>query len=147
MPTARPALCAALVVTALLAGCRAPPPGAETTPASPAAPAGTTAPATAPAVAPASTPTAAWIGQWTGPEGTFLRIEPAGTADRYTLTIQDLDQACRFDGQADGERIRFERDGAEETIRAGDGDATGMKWLAGKRDCLVIAAGEGYCRD
>ncbi len=30
-------------------------------------------------------------------------------------------------------------------LRAGDGEATGLKWLADK-DCLIVATGEGYCR-
>ena len=28
-----------------------------------------------------------------------------------------------------------------------DGDATGLKYLAGKKDCLTVEPGEGYCRD
>ena len=26
-------------------------------------------------------------------------------------------------------------------------EITGMKWLAGKTDCLTVRLGEGYCRD
>lgn len=131
---------ATCIAAGLLAGCgapQAPPPSSPPAPA--AAPTSTAAPAIA--------ATDAWIGQWTGPEGTFLRIEPAGAPGRYAITIRDLDQARRYEGRADGQLIRFDRDGSEATIRAGDGDATGMKWLAGKHDCLVIAPGEGYCRD
>lgn len=129
---------AVLAAVALIAGCRdaAPPSRVPDPP-----PAAGTAPATSATVA-------AWTGQWTGPEGTFLRIEPAPDgADRYTITIRDLDQARTYAGRAAGAELRFLRDGAEATIRASDGAGTGMKWLAGKRDCLVIRAGEGYCRD
>ena len=39
------------------------------------------------------------------------------------------------------------RDGRAESIAATTGDETGMKWLAGKTNCLTIKVGEGYCRD
>lgn len=90
-------------------------------------------------------PTDSWIGEWTGPEGTALRI--AGAGGNYDLTIHDLDGPRSFKGRVDGMAIRFERDGVAEAIHAGNGDATGMKWLAGKVDCLVVRDGEGYCRD
>lgn len=89
--------------------------------------------------------TDAWTGRWLGPEGTFLEI--AGSEGSYDLTIRDLDGPRRFTGVADGERIRFERGGRQETLQATDGTGTGMKWLAGKRDCLAVRAGEGWCRD
>ena len=34
-----------------------------------------------------------------------------------------------------------------ETITATDGEATGMKWLLDKQNCLTVRSGEGYCRD
>jgi hypothetical protein len=86
-----------------------------------------------------------WLGRWNGPEGTFLAIEGGG--GRYELTIRNLDGPRTFTGVADGEQIRFERDGVAETVRATDGGATGMKWLGDKTDCLTIRLGEGYCRD
>ena len=53
-----------------------------------------------------------------------------------------------YKGTGRGDHISFERNGKTETIRATDGDGTGMKWLAGKKDCLVITKeSEGYCRD
>ena len=94
---------------------------------------------------PAGTTTDAWLGRWIGPEGTYL--EPAGASGRYEVTIKDLDAARTFAGANTGERIEFVRDGVTESIRATNGDATGMKWLAGKANCLTIKAGEGYCRD
>jgi len=94
---------------------------------------------------PAATTTDAWIGRWNGPEGTYLEL--AGAHGRYEVTIKDLDAARTFAGATAGERIEFRRDGVTETIRATNGDATGMKWLAGKVSCLTIKPGEGYCRD
>jgi hypothetical protein len=89
--------------------------------------------------------TDAWLGRWTGPEGTYLEI--AGANGAYEITVKDLDRARTFSGSSVGDGIEFRRDGATEVLRATDGDATGMKWLAGKKNCLTIKAGEGYCRD
>ncbi|MFZ5528051.1 MAG: hypothetical protein ACOZE7_15470 [Pseudomonadota bacterium] len=93
----------------------------------------------------APAPTDRWLGQWNGPEGTFLKL--AGGQGRYDITIQDLDGPRPFTGRAVGEHIEFERNGQLETLRATDGQATGMKWLADKKDCLTVRPGEGYCRD
>lgn len=41
----------------------------------------------------------------------------------------------------------FERGGETLRLTAGDGDATGLRYLFGKQDCLIVAEGEGYCRD
>ena len=89
--------------------------------------------------------TDAWAGRWTGPEGTYLAI--AGAGGIYEITVKDLDAARTFNGSAAGNRIEFQRDGVMESIRATNGDETGMKWLAGKKNCLTIKTGEGYCRD
>jgi hypothetical protein len=86
-----------------------------------------------------------WVGEWRGPEGTSLRIDKQEVG--YALRITNLDGPREFHGIAADEVLEFERDGAKETLHAGDGAATGMKWLAGKKDCLVVRAGEGYCRD
>jgi hypothetical protein len=86
-----------------------------------------------------------WSGQWNGPEGTFLRI--AGSQGKYEITLQNLDGPRTFQASAAGNQIQFVRDGLKESIRATDGEATGMKWLAGKSNCLTVRAGEGYCRD
>jgi hypothetical protein len=86
-----------------------------------------------------------WLGQWTGPEGTFLRLE--GGNGQYEITIQDLDGPQSFQGRTAGDRILFERKGVAESIRATNGAETGMKWLAEKSNCLTVRTGEGYCRD
>lgn len=86
-----------------------------------------------------------WQGRWNGPEGTYLDI--TGTPADYRLTIADLDGPRRFVGRAQGGQIVFVRDGVLERIRASDGEATGMKWLLDKQNCLTVRSGEGYCRD
>lgn len=84
--------------------------------------------------------------KWTGPEGTFLEVTRA--EDAYTVTVQNLDGPRTFPATLDeNDNITFERDGKTETIAMVDGDGTGMKWLAGKTNCIMIEKGEGYCRD
>lgn len=94
-----------------------------------------------------ATPPAAdrWLGEWRGPEGTYLRIE-RGNAN-YTITISNLDGPRQFVADAVTDGLRFERDGAVETIRASNGEGTGMKWLRDKTNCLTVKVGEGFCRD
>jgi hypothetical protein len=86
-----------------------------------------------------------WVGQWNGPEGTFLRID--GGNGNYEITIQDLDGPRTYRAFASGDVIRFQRNGADESIRRTNGAETGMKWLSEKTDCLTIRPGEGFCRD
>ena len=89
--------------------------------------------------------TDAMVGEWKGVEGTFLRVE--GSGGKYQITIQNLDGPKTFEGRKLGDRIQFERDGKKELIRSTDGAGTDMKYLEGKKDCLSIVNGEGYCRD
>jgi hypothetical protein len=101
-------------------------------------------PTTRPA-APASKVTDKWLGQWNGPEGTYLLLSKKG--DRYVVKIQSLDGPATYEGvAAGGDRLEFKRDGKGESIRAGNGKDTGMKWLLEKTDCLIIKEGEGFCR-
>jgi hypothetical protein len=86
-----------------------------------------------------------WIGRWTGPEGTYLEIR--GGDGRYEVTVANLDGPQSYYGQAQDEGIAFRRGGNREIIRETDGNGTGMKWLAGKSNCLVIRPGEGFCRE
>ena len=86
-----------------------------------------------------------WVGTWQGPEGTYLKIAKQEVG--YQLTVRNLDGPREFHGVAVEDLLQFDRDGVTETLHAGDGKATGMKWLAGKHDCLVVKPGEGYCRD
>jgi len=86
-----------------------------------------------------------WLGQWNGPEGTFLVLGKLG--DKYVVNIHSLDGVDVYDGKVAGDHIEFLRSGKTESIYAGDGNQTGMKWLMGKKNCLVIRVGEGFCRD
>lgn len=130
-------LTAALALALSLAACGDRDAAAPTAPA-PAAPAPAPAPPTAPG-------TDQWIGQWNGPEGSFVLI--TGGNGHYDVTVQNLNGPRTFVGRAVGGAIEFERDGKKEVLRASNGDQTGMKWLAGKKDCLKVRTGEGYCRD
>ncbi len=86
-----------------------------------------------------------YVGKWTGPEGTSLTITPAGS--EYEVVITNLDGPRTFTGTLEGDGIHITRDAAPLVIHKGDGQATGMKWLADKKDCLVVAANEGFCKD
>lgn len=86
-----------------------------------------------------------WVGEWKGPEGTSLVITKEQVG--YQVVVTNLDGPRTFAGVGAQDVLQFERDGVTETVRAGDGAATGMKWLADKKDCLVVKPGEGYCRD
>lgn len=94
----------------------------------------------------------AWVGKWIGVEGMVLTVEkdPGGAVGRYRLTnVWGLDDNMKgtFDAVASEKGLAFNRpDGAKELV-ASDGNATGLKYLAGKKDCLTVAQGEGYCRD
>lgn len=122
-------------------------------PAAPAAPVSAPAVPAAPAAAPITpaAPAAAsalpdqWLGKWTGPEGTYLQL--AGSDAKVDVTISNLDGPRTFQGAVEGNQIVFERDGVKEAIHATNGEATGMKWLTDKTNCLTVRAGEGYCRD
>lgn len=98
----------------------------------------------------AASATGGWAGRWTGPEGLFLDIKPAknGQPGQFALTIKDnLDTQGDYVGTAGDGTIMFERDGKTETIRPGTGAETGFKYLADKKDCLIVQSGkEGYCR-
>lgn len=92
-----------------------------------------------------------WIGQWRGVEGLNLTIQPNGASGRYLLIMQygtDASDSGTFAGTAEGDGIVFTRpaDGAQR-LTASDGAGTGLKWLEGKKDCLAVKPGEGYCRD
>jgi len=92
-----------------------------------------------------SLPANQWLGVWTGPEGTSLELKD--TEGRFRVTIHNLDGPRTFDAIATDSGATFNRDGVQETIRAGSGADTGMKWLADKSHCLVVKYGEGYCRE
>ncbi|MDG2535624.1 hypothetical protein P6144_18325 [Sphingomonas sp. HITSZ_GF] len=89
-----------------------------------------------------------WIGRWKGVEGTYLTVSKGKDPGMYKLEMQyTLDDKGIFDGKGSSEGISFTRPDGDQTLHPSDGDATGLKWLAGKKDCLTVKAGEGYCRD
>ena len=100
---------------------------------------------------PPTPPTDQWVGKWTGVEGLHLSIAKDDSIGRghYLLTMQyglDADDSGTFKGEASEDGIAFTRPDGPQLLRAGDGAATGLKWLADKKDCLIVATGEGYCR-
>jgi hypothetical protein len=100
---------------------------------------------------PETPPTDKWVGKWIGVEGLYLTIAKDDSVGRghYLLTMQyglDADDSGTFKGEAAEDGIAFTRPDGPQLLRAGDGEATGLKWLADKKDCLIVATGEGYCR-
>ena len=100
---------------------------------------------------PQTPPTDKWVGKWIGVEGLYLTIAKDDSIGRghYLLTMQyglDADDAGTFKGEANEDGIAFNRPDGPQLLRAGDGEATGLKWLADKKDCLIVDTGEGYCR-
>ena len=101
--------------------------------------------ATDPATAPHRV--ADWAGKWTGVEGMYATITPTEPG-KYKLEMQsDLDTKGTYDGEDSEHGIKFKRGSEELSLRRGSGDETGLKYLAGKKECLIVKSGEGYCRD
>lgn len=88
-----------------------------------------------------------WAGEWIGVEGMVLTITP-DAPDTYKMTIvPDLETEATVTGRDAADGIAYDWEGEIKTLRAGDGAATGLKWLEGKKNCLVIEEGVGFCRD
>jgi hypothetical protein len=86
------------------------------------------------------------VGQWPGVEGTFLKVEKKG--EKFDIEIKNLDGSKKFEGTAKGDVIEFTRNGKTETIKTASAEETGMKWLKGEKNCVVITKGsEGYCKN
>jgi len=65
----------------------------------------------------------------------------------YNLEMQsDLDTKGSYRGQDAEGGIEFARGGEGFLLHAATGDETGLKYLAGKKNCLMVKAGEGYCK-
>lgn len=141
---------AGVAALALLTGCEkaeAPAPTDTTTTEVPdeTAPPADTAEATDPATAPHRF--ASWAGKWTGVEGMYATITTAEPG-KYKLEMQsDLDTKGTYDGEDSEHGIKFKRGSEELSLHRGSGDETGLKYLAGKKECLIVKTGEGYCRD
>ena len=142
---------AGAAVLAVLGGCEkaeAPAP-APTDATTTEVPVETVPPEGADATDPATAPHrfASWAGKWTGVEGMYATITPAEPG-KYKLEMQsDLDTKGTYDGEDSEHGIKFKRGSEELSLRRGSGDETGLKYLAGKKECLIVKAGEGYCRD
>ena len=102
-----------------------------------------------PTTTPADVAVQKWLGQWNGPEGTYLVLSqgPSQNNGKFDIKIRSLDSLDTYEGTATGDGIQFTRNGKTETIHAGNGEQTGMKWLLDKKNCLIIQSGEGFCRD
>ncbi len=90
---------------------------------------------------------ASWAGKWTGVEGMYVTITPAGPGE-YALEMQsDLDTKGNYVGSDSEHGIQFERGGEALSLTRASGDEIGLKYVAGKSECLKVKDGEGYCRD
>ena len=89
----------------------------------------------------------AWAGKWTGPEGLYVSITPAADGKIGLEMQSDLDTKASYEGTATADGISFKRGEETLTLKKATGDETGLKYLAGKKDCLMVKSGEGYCRD
>lgn len=86
------------------------------------------------------------VGQWPGVEGTSLKVEKKG--EKFDIEIKNLDGSKKFEGTAKGDVIEFTRNGKTESIKTATAEETGMKWLKGEKNCVVITKGsEGYCKN
>lgn len=115
-----------------------------------------TAPSASPAVSPSVNPVtdpkapteskvSALEGKWPGVEGAYLNVTKKG--EKYSIEIKDLDKTTTFEGTPKGDAIEFTRNGKTESIKSATADETGLKWLAGEKNCVVITKGkEGYCK-
>lgn len=91
-------------------------------------------------------PTDAWIGKWIGVEGNFLDIQAGLAPGVYAITEGTLDGPKTYVGTGKDMTIEISDGGKSLAIHAGKGDDTGLKYLAGKTDCLIIESGRGFCR-
>lgn len=88
-----------------------------------------------------------WAGKWTGVEGMVVTITPTDPG-HYSLDMQsDLDTKGTYVGSDSEHGIAFERGGETLSLTRASGDEIGLKYLAGKTECLKVKDGEGYCRD
>lgn len=104
-----------------------------------------------PAIANATATAPDFAGRWIGPEGMFLDIaaDPEVGPGHYTIRNRwglDTEMEGAFKGTVEAGVLRFTRPDGDQTLTPGSGEATGMKYLLDKSDCLIVRTGEGYCR-
>lgn len=90
-----------------------------------------------------------WAGLWIGVEGQFVFITLTGPG-AYELemmgeTAEQKDN-IRVPARDAQDGLSFERDGKTLLLRAATGEETGLKWLADKKNCLMVQESEGFCR-
>ncbi len=90
-----------------------------------------------------------YLGKWIGVEGLLLDVGRGTNGKLVVVNFWSLDESDRgsFDAEVVAEGLRWTRKGEIVMARPTDGAATGLKWLDGRKDCLTVARGEGYCRD
>ena len=90
-----------------------------------------------------------FAGEWFGPEGLFVEVALDGPG-AYRLTMAaDLDapaEGVAYQGRDAEGGIAFVRDGQTMLLKRATGDETGLKYLEGETDCLMVQEGEGFCR-
>lgn len=99
---------------------------------------------------PAATETAVpfeWAGKWIGPEGLYVIIRPLEDSSVELEMQSDLDMLGTYAGSITPEGISFERGGQMLLLKPSSGADTGLKYLSGRTNCLMVQPGEGYCRD
>jgi hypothetical protein len=88
-----------------------------------------------------------WTGKWNGPEGMYADISQSLDGKIMLEMQSDLDTKGSYEGTKTSEGISFSRGDETLVLKKSSGDATGLKYLAGKKDCVIVKSGEGYCRD
>ena len=139
-----PPVPSALLMALSLADCGGPSPGANMAVANDVGP--EAAPPAAASPVPPADQKARYLGRWIGVEGMFLDVTSRPDGGVMLEMQWDLDHRGTFPGTITAKGLRFTRNGVDEIAVPTDGDATGLKWLAGKKHCLTVKTGEGYCR-
>ena len=90
-----------------------------------------------------------YIGKWIGVEGLVLDVARGTNGKLVLFNVWSLEQADQgsFDAEVVPEGLRWARRGETVVARPSNGAATGLRWLDGKKNCLTVTQGEGYCRD
>ncbi len=91
-----------------------------------------------------------YIGKWIGVEGLLLHVARGTNGKLVVYNIWSTDEhgdQGSFDAEVVPQGLRWTRQGTTVVGRPSNGAATGLKWLDGRKDCLTVAQGEGYCRD
>lgn len=77
----------------------------------------------------------------------FISLTELGTYELEMMgETPDMKDNIRVVGRDAEGGISFERDGAPHLLRAATGEETGLKWLADRKNCLMVQESEGFCR-